>query len=274
MYTTDFGAQQVLVHLYTLFMAISILIYDHMATLPEEIVFIWRCPKTMSAVLFLANRYFAVLVNIFDLASNFLTVSTKVLHSYLAVWISRWLYKCYVFPNNSLFAEGWRYLSDMSQTVWSTATAFQHTQQRRYGMAWVATFIYELLIFVLTVFRTWKIRGLSRFSLISRGDILDVIFHDGVMYFAGMVLVNLPNILTYFSRSDHDLVWSSEHIPETSIGSLGPFTSCLSVTLISRMMLNLHGCIDTGILSTPTETSSDVLTTRVDVESAVCSDHW
>ncbi|KAG2358153.1 hypothetical protein BDR07DRAFT_1418480 [Suillus spraguei] len=53
-------------------------------------------------------------------------------------------------------------------------------------------FIYELLIFVLTVFKACKTRGLPRFFQISRRDILDVIFHDG------MTLVNLPNILTYF----------------------------------------------------------------------------
>ncbi|KAG2151163.1 uncharacterized protein EDB93DRAFT_1139509 [Suillus bovinus] len=74
-------------------------------------------------------------------------------------------------------------------------------------------FIYELLIFVLTVFRTWINRGLPRFFPISRRDILDVIFYDGVMYFAGMALVNLPNILTYFCG------------PEIIRGSLSAFTT-------------------------------------------------
>ncbi|KAG2035088.1 hypothetical protein BDR03DRAFT_541605 [Suillus americanus] len=129
-------------------------------------------------------------------------------------------------------------------------------------MSWVAMFIYELFIFVLTVIRTCKTRGLPRFSLVSRRDILDVISHDGVMYFAGMTLVNLPNILTYFCGSD------------IITGSLGPFTSCISVTLISRLMLNLHESIDTGIFSTAAGTSLDVLTTRVDVQSAVSSHHW
>ncbi|KAG1828823.1 hypothetical protein EV424DRAFT_1383889 [Suillus variegatus] len=174
----------------------------------------------------------------------------------------------------------------MTQTLGSTpATAMKYTRQQQlsvsafqvisgcilmvlrnypiagHGMDWMAMFIYELLIFVLTVFRTWKTRGL-RFSLLSRRDILDVIFQDGVMYFVGMTLVNLPNILTHLCGS------------EIIRGSLSVFTTCMSVTLISRLMLNLHGCVDTGVFSTPAETSPDVLTTRVDVEFAVSSDHW
>ncbi|KAG2129327.1 hypothetical protein BD769DRAFT_1455776 [Suillus cothurnatus] len=140
--------------------------------------------------------------------------------------------------------------------VYTTATSIRH------GMAWIAMFIYELFIFVLTVIRTCKTRGLPRFSLISRRDVLDIIFHDGVMYFAGMTLVNLPNILTYFCGSD------------IIRGNLGTFTSCLSVTLISRLMLNLHESIDTGIFSISAETTFDVFTTRVDVQSAISTHYW
>ncbi|KAG2068537.1 hypothetical protein BDR04DRAFT_771097 [Suillus decipiens] len=80
--------------------------------------------------------------------------------------------------------------------IYTTVTSIRH------GIAWLAMFIFELIIFVLTVFKTCKTRGLPRFFEISRTDILDIIFHDGVMYFAGMTLVNLPNILTYFCGSD------------------------------------------------------------------------
>ncbi|KAG2030803.1 hypothetical protein BDR03DRAFT_973983 [Suillus americanus] len=77
-----------------------------------------------------------------------------------------------------------------------------------------------------------------------------------------MTLVNLPNILTYFCG------------PDSTRGGLGAFTSCISVTLISRLMLNLHESIDTGIFSTAAGTSLDVFTTRVDVQSTVSSHHW
>ncbi|KAG1843090.1 hypothetical protein C8R48DRAFT_736949 [Suillus tomentosus] len=260
-----------------------------MVTLPEEIMFIWRRPKAMSAVLFLVNRYVAVLGNVSDLIGNFLPVSPEVCSKYLvvveALRFFQQIFICLTLAlrTYALYGRSRRLLiwmgiislvllagalagtfgddSDAAvdagdcYEIYTTATTVRH------GMAWVAMFIYELLIFVLTIFKAWKTRGL-RFSLISRRDLLNVIFQDGVMYFAGMTLVNLSNILTYLCGS------------EILKGNLGSFTTCMSVTLISRLMLNLHGCVDTGIFSTPAETSPDVLTTRVDVEFAVSSHHW
>ncbi|KAG2097008.1 uncharacterized protein F5147DRAFT_839870 [Suillus discolor] len=248
-------------------------------------MFIWHRPKAKSAVLFLINRYFALLVNILDLMANFLPVSTKscsryllivhmlrlfqqvficltlTLRTYALYGCSRRLLKWMLImgvvliaasavgafgPNltNSAIDNG------HCHEIYTRATSFHH------GTTWVAMFIYELLVFVLTVFGTWKARGSPRFYLASRRDIIDVIFEDGVMYFAGMALVNLPNTLTYFCGST------------IATGSLNAFTACMSVTLISRLMLNLHGCVDTGIFSTPAETSSHVLTTEIDVEFA------
>ncbi|KAG1750888.1 hypothetical protein EDB19DRAFT_1904285 [Suillus lakei] len=50
----------------------------------------------------------------------------------------------------------------------------------------------------------------------------------------------------------------------------------MSVTLISRLMLNLHKSIDAGIFSTPAlddGLSLAVLTTGVNVQSAISSHH-
>lgn len=85
------------------------------------------------------------------------------------------------------------------------------------------------------------------------------------MYFAVMTLSNLPNILTYYFGSN------------TTRGSLATFTSCMSVTLVSRLMLNLHKSVDAGILSNPVRDddydSATVLTTRVNVQSAISSSY-
>jgi hypothetical protein len=40
-------------------------------TLPEEIAFIWRRRKALPAMLFLLNRYFALLANITSLVADF-----------------------------------------------------------------------------------------------------------------------------------------------------------------------------------------------------------
>ncbi|KAG1737704.1 hypothetical protein EDB19DRAFT_1909675 [Suillus lakei] len=136
----------------------------------------------------------------------------------------------------------------------------------RIGMAWVALFVFDLLTFVLTIYRICKTRGLLRLSLVTRRNVIDIIFQDGAMYFGAMALINIPNILTYYSSS------------VATRGSLCNFTSCISVTLISRLMLNLHKDIDTGIFSAPVrredEYCLDVLTTRVDVQSAISSHYW
>ncbi|KAG1867198.1 hypothetical protein DFJ58DRAFT_723886 [Suillus subalutaceus] len=320
MYTTDLEARQVGVlvrpcrgklywdtssfGLETLTNIIGILIYDHTATLPEEIAFIWSRPKALSAMLFLFNRYAALLGNIFGLFSDFLPVSNKVLRccacystgmltphlrrgfsfARQVLIFSQQVFICLILSLRTYALYGcskrllkWMAIIGLVLTVGALAATFGYDSNSatdgdchvvytavtsvRHAMAWVAMFIYELLIFVLTVIQTCKTRGFPRLSLVSRRDILDVIFHDGVMYFAGMTLVNLPNILTYFFVSD------------IIKGGLGPFTSCMSVTLISRLMLNLHESIDTGIFSTPAGTSLDVLTTRVDVQSAVSSHH-
>ncbi|KAG1786690.1 uncharacterized protein HD556DRAFT_1413903, partial [Suillus plorans] len=73
-----------------------------MATLPEEIMFIWRRPKSMSAVLFLVNRYVAVLGNIFVLMSAFLPVSTEVLQCCICIRLtgSLYLYRGFKFTSS------------------------------------------------------------------------------------------------------------------------------------------------------------------------------
>ncbi|KAG2125038.1 hypothetical protein DEU56DRAFT_983397 [Suillus clintonianus] len=126
------------------------------------------------------------------------------------------------------------------------------------GLAWVALFAYESLIFILTVSRIFKTKGLLRSPslLMCRRNIIDIIFQDGAMYFAVMSLSNIPNILAFYFGSD---------ISKTTLAS---FTSCMSVTLVSRLMLNLHKSIDTGIFTTLVQDDnreSYVLTTRVSI---------
>ncbi|KAG1871487.1 hypothetical protein F4604DRAFT_1681591 [Suillus subluteus] len=162
-----------------------------------------------------------------------------------------------------------------------------------HGLAWIAVFVYDLLIFVLMVFRTCKTRGLLRLSLSSR-DIPGVIFQDGifsvthVIYIlnqenAGviaMTLINIPNILMYYCGS----VSTHPHLAsrlanfltidkDITRGNLATFTGCMSVTLVSRLVLNLHKSTDDGIFSAAIRNdgpSLDVITTSV---QAVVSSH-
>ncbi|KAG2358855.1 hypothetical protein BDR07DRAFT_250483 [Suillus spraguei] len=128
------------------------------------------------------------------------------------------------------------------------------------GLAWIALFVYELLIFVLTVFRFCKTRGMLRspYLVMSRNNIADIMFQDGAMYFGVMTLSNIPNILLFYFGSDINRF------------SLASFTSCMSVTLVSRLMLNLHKSIDSGIFTSYIQDDyyeSYILTTRVSIHA-------
>jgi hypothetical protein len=63
--------------LYAVLVADSVLIYDHMATITDEITFIWCRPKALSAILFLVNRYVALLGNVYMLYVYFLPISDE-----------------------------------------------------------------------------------------------------------------------------------------------------------------------------------------------------
>ncbi|KAG1864841.1 hypothetical protein F4604DRAFT_1782230 [Suillus subluteus] len=96
----------------------------------------------------------------------------------------------------------------------------------------------------------------SPYLVMCRKDIIDIIFQDGAMYFGAMTLSNIPNILMFYYGSDIDR------------SSLATFTSCMSVTLVSRLMLNLHKSVDSGIFTTPIQDDnhdSYILTTRVSI---------
>lgn len=296
MFITDPNAQQISLCTYAVLAGNSILIYDHVMTLPEEISFIWRRPKALSAMLFLLNRYFTLLGIICSIVIQPFLVSDEVCSKYtiyrqldiffqgiiICIIMAMRIYALY---NCSQCLLTWMTIIIIALVGLACAVSFAQVSgdavilpgvgcyeaytaetAARIGLAWVALFVFDLLIFVLTVYRICKTKGLPRLSLITRRNVVDVIFQDGAMYFGAMALINIPNILTYYSSS------------VAVRGSLCNFTSCISVTLISRLILNLHKTIDTSIFSTTIRDNDyclDVLlTTRVDVQSAISSHHW
>ncbi|KAG7448397.1 uncharacterized protein BT62DRAFT_1003114 [Guyanagaster necrorhizus] len=121
----------------------------------------------------------------------------------------------------------------------------------RIAAAWEALFIYDTILFSLTLFKTYK----ERRNHITP-DILSLILRDGGIYFAVMALANLSNILTFYLAPVNNTFL--EHNPSYPLlvpwqpflrGSLSSFASCISVTMMSRLMLNLHQTATIGIFS-------------------------
>ncbi|KAG1881218.1 hypothetical protein F4604DRAFT_1747128 [Suillus subluteus] len=253
-----------------------------MATITDEITFIWCRPKALSAILFLVNRYVALLGNVYMLSVYLLPSSDESCQKYLMsrdlLFFVQQILVCLILTirTYALYCRSKRLLTWMIIIIFAfggvtagtfglhssiVMPGFTHCYESYSeeiaispGLGWVTLLVYELLIFVLTICRICKTRGLSLAT--SRRNMLDIIFQDGAMYFAVMTLANLPNILTYYCGSN------------TTRGSLATFTSCMSVTLISRLMLNLHKSVDAGIFTTPVRNDdydSTVLTTRVNV---------
>ncbi|KAG1845079.1 hypothetical protein DFJ58DRAFT_801325 [Suillus subalutaceus] len=120
---------------YSILVPNTILIYDHMATLTEEISCIWRHPKALSAVLFLLNRYVALLGNVSGVIGEFLPVSVERFHSGsrrsvlllnkdLAVRHTCYQDKCSFFYKYLSFASYWLFALMLSTAVINACLLF------------------------------------------------------------------------------------------------------------------------------------------------------
>ncbi|KAI0310715.1 hypothetical protein OF83DRAFT_1178264 [Amylostereum chailletii] len=101
------------------------------------------------------------------------------------------------------------------------------------AVAWEAQAAFDLLIFGLTIHRTLRSQfdncRRRRLRTPSGGlGLVDLMFRDGAIYFIVMALANISNILTFYFAS-----------PALK-GVLSTFASCISITMMSRLMLNLH----------------------------------
>ncbi|KAJ7041521.1 hypothetical protein C8F04DRAFT_1252851 [Mycena alexandri] len=209
-------AQQLVITNYVHLIGITILYYDHFITLGPEIHLLWRRRISLSAYWLYVNRYFGFFSGIPVATLPFLTVSDKI---------------CTRF---SIFRE---LVLVITQPIAS-----------KFAASWEGLFIFNTVIFVMTVYNTYTTR--RQMALLNANndgeqdhspppnDLHHLMMRDGAMYFGIMALANLANIATYY--------FSGPVVP----GSLAIFANCISITMISRMMLNLHVyAMNTGIMS-------------------------
>ncbi|KAF8890463.1 hypothetical protein BD779DRAFT_1517895 [Infundibulicybe gibba] len=84
--------------------------------------------------------------------------------------------------------------------------------------------------------KTWR-EG-RNVAIHRRLPMITLFLRDGGIYFAVMALANLANILTFYFCGPF------------LQGGLSTFSSSISVTMMSRFMLNLHETANIGIFST------------------------
>ncbi|KAF5381416.1 hypothetical protein D9757_009081 [Collybiopsis confluens] len=246
--------------------ALGFLYYDHLLTLDAEIRLIWTRPKNTSRYLFFFNRYFAFVGNIlaaislystpfsmsvcrtFELChSIFLTLTQGLVTSLLALRVYA-LYGCnkiFLFVAMGgillgIFASVTIAIINKNSPSESTTSYEQgchvlesHTEASHTAIAWECIVVLDTLLFLATLWKAYQYRlrpdvarlGVSLFAVVVR---------DGSIYFLIMASLNLVNIISYYT-------------PGRVQGNLASFVSCLSVTLMSRMMLGLHEAADGGI---------------------------
>ncbi|KAI0249758.1 hypothetical protein BJV78DRAFT_1283739 [Lactifluus subvellereus] len=120
----------------------------------------------------------------------------------------------------------------------------------RLAATWEAQALFDAFIFVLTVMRTVKICREHNMAINLPGmGLLDILLRDGAIYFAIMGLANLANILAfYFARPPLRTMFTTP-------------ASCISVTLCSRLVLNLYEAATPD--TTTSNTSFELMTTCV-----------
>ncbi|TFK47504.1 hypothetical protein OE88DRAFT_1665666 [Heliocybe sulcata] len=239
-------------------MSITILYYDHLVTLASEIRHIWAHVRTFGSIIFILNRYIAFGGNVAVTLYSFKTLSGEsckrearfrqillVVNVILSGVILTT--RTYALWNRSkrvltimlgsaailVAVACWAMLGGMTSSA-SNETGCHISVSRSAGIyeatAWEAGFIYDVLIFVLTVLRTYRTPNV-RLGKSNAGGSVNLIYlllRDGAVYFAIMAFANLSNMLTYYLADD------------SLRGVLSTFASSISVVMVSRLMLNLY----------------------------------
>ncbi|KAJ3868078.1 hypothetical protein EV359DRAFT_78008 [Lentinula novae-zelandiae] len=114
------------------------------------------------------------------------------------------------------------------------------------SVGWELVFIYDTLLFGMTVFKAYQARLQPRVKQLEKFSVFTIIVRDdrtdgaplsvGSIYFGIMALANLVNVLTFYLAGS-----------TLFRGTLSPFASCMSVTLMSRLMLHLHKITSQGL---------------------------
>ncbi|KAJ6605334.1 hypothetical protein DFH09DRAFT_1353805 [Mycena vulgaris] len=259
-----------------------ILCYDHLLTLEFEIEFVWRRPKRLSFFLFTLLRYGSLFSNIGMVILNFNTIppefrSSTLCHAWNIGQIVLTILQCvlvgnvlglriYAMYNFSkavlcvLFSAG---VVTTSLAVWSVigqswtlATDVPGCDYAVFKQRYMIC-LYETSL-THAVLSEWPLHG-NPSSYVTLRSFYSPFFASFVnlseslaqssaiwleMALSILAIVNLGNILMFYLGDP----WTAS--------SLSWFTSTISVTMVSRLMLSLHKAADVGILATDQNVTS------------------
>ncbi|KAJ7773876.1 hypothetical protein B0H16DRAFT_1880398 [Mycena metata] len=247
---------------------VAILYWDHAITLDAEVHFFWRSRRSTSGYWFYVNRYVGFFAGIPVAVLPFLPLSTEnctrytflrqvalvVMQSIASIIMVIRVYALFgrsrrvllflvtlglgvvVVGSYSLFGQKVNRRDDLKGCHFELSS---HTAYR-IAAGWEALFLLDSIIFGLTIYNAYinRKRTVSNdLRLNTSLSLHQVIIRDGALYFGMVALANLANISTYY-------------LPGLLLpGTFATFANAITVTMVSRLMLNLHSSANVGIMS-------------------------
>jgi len=245
----------------------SFLYYDHIITFSQELRKIWKRRLTILNTLFIINRYTTFFGYIpiayftFNSTSDVTDCSRFVLFPAALSIITQAIISVIVILRCYALYNGNRYiiapvlvlgLATMASIIWATTklmgidfdfggpyrSCVSHIVPGKnipYKVSWLLSVVFDLVVFLLTLVRTVQIRRMHRFQG-SYGSLANLFLRDGSIYFAIMAMSYIIHqcLYRYLKRS----LFSS------SMGNNAFLTHAISVTMMSRLILNLNSYPD------------------------------
>ncbi|KAK0192493.1 hypothetical protein F5146DRAFT_1040242 [Armillaria mellea] len=224
-----------LLHGYLQIISLSFLYWDHLITIDDELRLLWNKPKTWASYLFFANRYLAFFGNITVTTLGFTTLSVTILRScdnyalYRQILlVASQIVVCALLTMRiyALYTCSIKVLMYMlGSGVILFAVSCDSGCHIGVATTWEALFIYDSMLFAFTFYRAYTHRT-------EQIPLLYLVFRDGIL--------TCGQLAGPYLR-----------------GGLSSCASSLSVTLMSRLILNLHQTGDVGILSDESAATSE-----------------
>ncbi|KAI0029570.1 hypothetical protein K488DRAFT_88606 [Vararia minispora EC-137] len=237
---------------------LTILYYDYLITLPEEVLYIWHeGPRISSSFcLFIVVRYLALAMHIpsaYALLGTGLSNSTyvafqKTVHFYASAALQVVVGIVFVLRIHALYRSRAVLASILllgagvvTVAVWASVSPhsgkveLMHAnylpgcnpltteyQGQRFAITWSGVVVFDVVVFILTILKTLKTHGWGRSTL------WYTFFWDGALYFAVLFVVNSGNIMTFLFA------------PPVLKGANAITTTVLSSTLASRLLISIR----------------------------------
>ncbi|KAF8212845.1 hypothetical protein K438DRAFT_1957434 [Mycena galopus ATCC 62051] len=236
-----------------------LLIYDHGLTLESEMRYIWRHIRTprhnKSSVWYLLVRYLSLCANVvipwFNMCQTCYTL--VILHDFLLIAQELLIEAALCLRIMAMFSMvnkrgmlfliaililvitlgSWTVVGSAAPQVIQTPvpgcyTAASNARRLRLAAFWEGLLATDVLFLGLTLYRAnaQRLNGAG----LPVGSLWRVVIRDGVLYYVVICCANLCNILMYYVLP----------VDVNITPGLTSFTVALAVTMICRLMLNIH----------------------------------